>query len=371
MPPFVACMERQELSEKNLETIPFEFPLGITRTGTWRWDALSKKYSLSVEVALREDSRIDMLVSFREYCRLIDRRDRHETIKKIRAFRESNEPIILEHRVLLANQEARWVAIWGRYRNDGSVDGIYFDITSRVANTGGQRPLQPILDHLCRLATVGELAAEVVHELYQPIYSITNFSNACRRTLEETKPTSDVIEEFTACLDQIQLATGFAVDLMDNLRSFTTSKSGEAVMTDIGKLVKETISILRFEHRYGGTTIDLDLPDDLPKIMVRQSQIKQVLLNIIRNAVEASDFKGSVHVKAQEFRDKLRLIVSDNGPGVKKGVNVFQSFVSTKKEGMGLGLTISSSIVRSHGGEIGHYPNPDGGTIFHVDLPID
>lgn len=364
-------MERRKLSEKNLDKTPLEFPLGITRTGTWCWDALAKKYSLSVEVALRDDSRIDMLVSFSEYCRLIDPRDRKETIRKIRAFQESHEPIILEHRVLVSNQDSRWVAIWGRFRNDGSVDGIYFDVTNRTAKKSDQSSLQPILDHLCRLATVGELAAEMVHELYQPVYSITNFSNACRRTLSESKTTSAAIEEANACLDQIQSATRFAVELMDNLRSFTTTKSGDAAMTDIGRLAKETLSILRVDQKYGATTIDLDVPDQLPKVMVRQSQIKQVLLNLVRNAVEASNFQGIIVVNTQQLGDKLRVQVADNGPGVKNDINIFQSFVSTKKDGMGLGLTISSSIVRSHGGEIGHYPNPDGGTIFHFDLPID
>jgi two-component system, LuxR family, sensor kinase FixL len=243
-------------------------------------------------------------------------------------------------------------------------------VLQRERQQARERELQLEMAHVARLGMMGETASMLAHELNQPLTATRNYLSAARVVIGASDaPTStrmtDILERATA---QMQRAS----DIVRRLRAFM--QKAEPAKTDeiVSVLFDEAVALLGMGSR--GLKLTIDAPADLPKVKIDKVEIQQVLINLMRNAVEAME-AGTRHeldVSAMLAEGQfVQVNVKDTGPGLAPEVaeKLFQPFVSTKVNGMGVGLSICRTIVVRNGGEIWSAANPGGGTIFSFTLP--
>ena len=223
------------------------------------------------------------------------------------------------------------------------------------------------------MATIGEMAAGVAHELNQPLTAIANYAQACERLLARGEPDP---AELRQALQQITAQTTRAADIIRRLRALSRGQHTAHTPTNINDLVRELEELLLTDAILHGVGLSLNLAPNLPPVAVDAGQVQQVVLNFVRNSLEAltqrpPQASAIVIRTALTSQNEVELAISDNGPGLAAhdSKRVFDPFFSTKENGTGLGLAISSSIARAHGGSVGYRPNPGGGACFYMLLP--
>ena len=228
--------------------------------------------------------------------------------------------------------------------------------------------VQSELLHMSRLSTMGQMASTLAHELNQPLAAISNYLQGSRRLLEQgTDERSAQLRDALDKAGEQALRTG---QIIRRLRDFVARGEPEWRIESIKRLVEEASALALVaarEHSIRVADPSLDL------VLVDKIQVEQVLLNLLRNALEAmetSERRELVIATAPAANDMIAVSVADTGTGIDPKVvaQLFQPFVTTKRQGMGIGLSISRTIVESHGGEIKAEPNPGGGTIFRFTL---
>ena len=229
------------------------------------------------------------------------------------------------------------------------------------------------LAHVSRLSTMGEMAATMAHEINQPLAAIANYAAGC---LHRLKGGSGDIDELLQAVEQITLQAHRAGDIVHRLRRFVRKREPRRVMIDINEAVREAVGFVTQEARRFGVRLRVELADKLPPVSADIVQIEQVVLNLLRNAVEAT--KGlpaqrrAVVLGTVLAAGRVEVSVRDRGPGLPMELAgpVFQPFFTTKPDGMGMGLAISQSIVTAHGGQLWAESVAQQGTTFHFSLPV-
>jgi len=234
------------------------------------------------------------------------------------------------------------------------------------------RRLQERLTHVSRMATMGEMAAGIAHELNQPLSAIATYARACERFLNSAEP--DLPETLTS-LAEISLEALRAGEIIRRLRQLVSSHPSEQTDTQVNALVEDLGVLMQADARVHKTQIEFDLAPVLPPVRADRTQIQQLVLTLARNAIEAlSDANVSgrrITIRTSRLTDgRIELSVSDNGPGVAPQMvdRLFMPFVTTKASGTGLGLAISQSIAQAHGATIGYRANTPAGACFYVRL---
>lgn len=225
--------------------------------------------------------------------------------------------------------------------------------------------------HLVRLQTMGEMAAEIAHELNQPLGAIVNYARGAANRVRD-----HVVTE-TELLSLLEKIAGQALrggDLIRRVRTFVKKAEIEVTESDLNKLVRDAVGLLSVSGRHA-VPIRLDLSNRLPEIHVDGVQIEQVIVNLVRNAIDAVGARENgelVITTSHNGSREIRLSVSDNGPGLAPhdADKIFEAFYTTKPGGLGLGLPISRSIVQAHGGRLWVESSPQGGATFHLSLPV-
>lgn len=224
-----------------------------------------------------------------------------------------------------------------------------------------------------RMATIGEMAAGVAHELNQPLTAIVNYAQACRRLLGRpgTEPA-----ELQQALAEITVQAERAADIVRRLRGLSHGRQSDRAPVSVNALVNQIIDLVESDARLHGVPVSLDLADNLPNVLVDAGQIQHAILNFVRNGLEALAARPSgtgrlairTTVTAQH---DVELAVMDNGPGAAPEVvgRLFDPFFSTKESGTGMGLAISNTIARMHGGSVGYRSNFPAGACFYILLP--
>jgi two-component system, LuxR family, sensor kinase FixL len=250
------------------------------------------------------------------------------------------------------------------------------DMTMRRKAQQEARRLRERLWQVSRLATVGELTAAIAHEVNQPLAAIATYAQACDRLLGRPDADADV-EEIHGALREMAAQAVRAGDGIRKLRALACRHVEEREPTDINELVAEVVEIARLDFMNPNVELQLQLGEGLPAVEVRRAPIQQVLLNLLRNALEsfedAAPSTQEVVVRtSHDHRAELEISVSDNGPGVPGEIapHIFDPLFSTKPAGTGLGLAISQSIVREHRGTLSYRPNVPVGACFIVRLPL-
>ncbi len=228
--------------------------------------------------------------------------------------------------------------------------------------------------HVSRLATIGEMAAGIAHELNQPLTAIANYAQACERLL--SRPPAD-LDECIMALREITTQAVRASEIMRRLQSLARSQEMQRISMDLDTLVKPIMSLVHSDARAHGVSCSLNLAPALPTVTVDPVQMQHVILNLVRNGIEALEStKGprDLIISAARAGDgEIEITVSDTGPGLDPVAadRVFDPFFSTRENATGLGLPISNTIAKAHGGSLGYRPNTPCGAVFFVRLPHD
>jgi len=228
--------------------------------------------------------------------------------------------------------------------------------------------------HVSRLATIGEMAAGVAHELNQPLTAIANYAQACERLL--ARPAPD-LEDCRQALREITTQAVRASDIMRRLQMLARSQEMNRSSTDLESLIRPIMGLIHSDARANGVSCSLQLAPALPTVTVDPVQLQHVILNLVRNGIEALGLRHGPRelvIGATRAGDgEIEITVSDSGPGLDQASveRVFDPFFSTRENATGLGLPISSTIAKAHGGSLGYRPNTPNGAVFFVRLPHD
>jgi PAS domain S-box-containing protein len=250
--------------------------------------------------------------------------------------------------------------------------GTQVDITERKQTELEHeklRQLETDLAHIHRVNMMGELTASISHELAQPIMASTINAKASLRWLQHDPPNAAQAREG---IEKIIEAGTFASEIIERLRSLYKKAAPIRELVAINKVIAEMAGMLRSEASRRGISIRTDLRDDLPMISADRVQIQQVFINLMMNSIEAMDETGGVLTieSRSDARGQIQISVSDTGLGLPLGAadQLFEAFFTTKPQGSGLGLSISNSIVKAHGGRMWATVNEGRGAMFHFTL---
>ena len=231
---------------------------------------------------------------------------------------------------------------------------------------------QADLAHVLRVQTMGEMAAGLAHEINQPLGAIANYAQGCRRRIASGSLTE---AELVEMLNSIAAEALRAGQTIRHLRALVRKQESQREATDVNRIVHDALELTEPDTRATGVTVRLELADDLPPVLADRVQIEQVVLNLLRNAVEAmhdcgGDAQLIVETRA-EPAGSVEVAIRDTGVGLPAdgGALVFEPFITDKATGLGMGLAISRSIVELHGGRIWAEPNGARGTTFRFTLP--
>jgi two-component system sensor kinase FixL len=250
--------------------------------------------------------------------------------------------------------------------------GFIRDLTERQQTEARLQELQSELVHMSRLTAMGEMASALAHELNQPLSAIGNYMKGSRRLLENRQdqslgPLRDAMEK---AADQA-LRAG---EIIRRLRDFVSRGESERCVEDVKKLIEEASALALVGAKDKGVRVRFAFAPRLNYVLADKVQVQQVLLNLIRNAIDAMEtapIRELVVATSPALDNMVEISVADTGGGIALEIasQLFQPFVTTKSNGMGVGLSISRTIIESHGGSITHRPNPGGGTVFSFTLP--
>jgi len=231
------------------------------------------------------------------------------------------------------------------------------------------------LAHVARLSTVGEMVAELAHELNQPLSAICSHAQACKRLLASGD--RDYAEDLSASLNQVNEQGTRAAEIIRRVRRFVAKAKPLEVVVDVNAMIRDVAEFMSIDARTAGADVVLELVEPLPPVVGDRIQLEQVLVNLMRNGFEAlreSDREPRrLTVRtALDGPQSIVVDVRDNGLGIASDAvdRVFERFFTTKADGMGMGLSVSQSIIKNHGGKLWASPVSDGGAVFHFTLPI-
>lgn len=257
--------------------------------------------------------------------------------------------------------------------------GFVRDLTERQATEARLQDLQAELLHITRVSAAGEMASALAHELNQPLTAVAITIGAAQAMLEMVAPdATDMAAGIHEAMDFAAEQALRAGQIVRRLGNFVARGEADKRLEDLGRLIEETSSLTLVGARERGVQVAFRLDPGLPSVIVDRIQIQQVLHNLMRNAIEALTAEGSnagrrelVLSASLAGRDAVQVSISDTGPGIAPEVadRLFETFVSSKPGGMGVGLSISRSIIEAHGGRLWVEPNPEGGAVFRFTLP--
>jgi two-component system sensor kinase FixL len=249
--------------------------------------------------------------------------------------------------------------------------GFIRDLTDRQQTEARLQELQSELLHVSRLSAMGQMAATLAHELNQPLTAVTNYCQAMRRILAGgAGPDLARLHEAVELSAEQALRAG---QIIRRLRDFVARGETEKRIENVAKMVEEASALALVGAKEHDVKVHLTVDAKPRHVVVDKIQIQQVLLNLLRNAVEAMEgsARRELEIAAAPRGDVIEFAVVDTGPGLAPEVEaqLFQPFVTTKRHGMGIGLSICRTIVEAHGGRLWSEPTPGGGVTFRFTLP--
>lgn len=247
------------------------------------------------------------------------------------------------------------------------------DLTERQRTQHQLEELQDELIHVARVSAMGTMASTLAHELNQPITAVANYVQGVRSIIGEAASNAETMAMVEDALDGAYNEALRAGQIVRRLRSFVARGESEKSIESLLPLVSETGGLAALDARQKNIQVIFDLDPEASPVLVDRIQIQQVLLNLLRNAIEAvaeSPIREVNVITRNEGDDMVRVTVSDTGPGIDPAVRdqLFTAFTTTKAEGMGLGLSICRTIIEANGGRIWAEPGETGGATFHFTL---
>jgi len=290
------------------------------------------------------------------------------------AFQEATD-FRVEYRIVLPDHSIRWISIRAKAYSKPSGEphrmlGVSLDITQRRQSESEMVELRLELAHLARVLAISELSTSLAHEINQPLGAILNNAEAAKLLLSRDKDRQETIGEI---LEDIIQDTQRAGNVVRKIRGMAKKSEAHFEPLPVDTLIKDVLKLVNSNLSMNNITLQLDLKPDLADVRGDRVRLQQVLMNLIANAIYAMNNKPSRTLtvrSAMEAPDIVTVSVSDSGTGIDKAKQeaVFRPFFTTKKDGLGFGLSICRSIIEEHGGRIWGENNPTGGATFSFSL---
>lgn len=271
------------------------------------------------------------------------------------------------------NMESRWSLERDGYGRPMAILEANTDATERRQAAEKLRQAQAELAHVTRVTTLGGLTASIAHEINQPLAAVVTQGEACLRWLDRQEPELD---EVRTCVVHMIGDGRRASDVVGRLRGLAKKDHQHAAAHSINEIAEETVQLVQHEISAHRASLELRLAEGLAPVHVDRVQLQQVIINLVLNGLQAmlavDDRPRQLQVRSGPGEaGRVELTVRDHGTGIDAQVvdRLFQPFLTTKPDGMGLGLSISRSIIEAHGGRIWITSHGEQGTSFHVALP--
>jgi PAS domain S-box-containing protein len=303
--------------------------------------------------------------------------DREELAKVFFHAIETGDSFTSIHRTRRADGKYRWHHVMGEPLRDphGKIlqwYGLSIDIDERKRAEDHLRDTRTKLSTASKIATVAELAASIAHELNQPLMAVLGNAQAAKRWLAANPPE---LAETNASIELILRDIRSADETMQRIRALFKSEPYEKRDESVPNIIRESLRFIREDPNKRDVQIDWAIEGSLPPICVDRIQTQQVFINLISNAIEATDGSANtarILLRAFATQEHEVIVqVIDNGTGLEDTEKIFDAFITTKEKGMGIGLAVSRSIVEAHGGRLWAANNPDcNGATFNVALPM-
>src|SRR5712672_1623843 len=284
-----------------------------------------------------------------------------------------------EHRLLMPDHSVKYLHMiaHGTQNEDGELEyiGAVQDVTNRQLSEEALGRARSELAHIAKVMSLGALTASIAHEVNQPLSDIITNAGTCLRMLDTNPPNIDGARE--TAMRTIRDGTR-ASDVITRLRSLFSRKEFTQEPLDLNEATREVIALSLSELQRNRVIVHSELADDLLPVTGDRVQLQQVLLNVVRNASDAmvgvDDRPRQLLIRTEpEGTDHVRVTVRDAGVGIERqGVDkLFDAFYTTKSDGMGIGLSVSRSIIERHGGRLWMEPNDGPGATFAFSIPRD
>ena len=308
--------------------------------------------------------------------RFIHPDDFEDTAKAFGQAIQTGESYSAIHRLRRADGEYRWHQAMGEPLRDpaGKIVhwyGLSIDIDERKRAEDYLRDMRVKLSRASRIATAAELSASIAHELNQPLMAIIANAQAAKRWLTASEPN---FPEVNTSIERVLRDARAADETLRHIRALFKQDSFDKSRANIADIIREAVRFVHEDPKKREVPIDLRFDDPLPAVSVDVIQIQQLFINLLSNAIEAQDGRPApplVKVAAVTTdRNEIIVQVIDNGPGLEDTERIFDAFVTTKANGMGVGLAVSRSIAEAHDGRLWAENCPDGGARFNLALPL-
>ncbi len=242
------------------------------------------------------------------------------------------------------------------------------DITERRKHEEESRVQQEKIQLTSRLTTMGEMASSLAHELNQPLTAIANYNMAAVAMVKSGRATN---ESLLSALEKAANQAERAGKIVSRIREFVKRSEPRRQSVPVEQIVEHALDFAEIDARKRQIRIEATIPDGMPQVLADPILIEQVLLNLVKNGLEAMNHSEHdlLTVDVRRQNQLVEFVVTDRGHGLKEPERLFEPFFSTKSEGLGMGLNICRTIIESHHGRLWAQANPDGGTLFHFTLP--
>jgi PAS domain S-box-containing protein len=354
----------------------------LSHTGSWAWNVARREnihWSQEQYRLFGFDPKSDSL-SFETAYQRIHPEDQAAFNQVLeRAIRERSD-FEVDFRIVLPDGSTKYSRSVGHPVFSASGELVEFvgtgiDLTERRQAEKERerlRQVQADLAHISRAATMGELTASLAHEINQPIAAAATDARTCLRWLAREQP--DLGEARESAARMVNAVTR-AADIISRLRQLFKKGAPQTSLVDVSEVIQEMVVLLRSEASRHSVSILTESSDDLPRVVADRVQLQQVLMNLMLNGIEAmqdTKTEGQLTIKSRMAEGgQLLISVSDTGVGIprEQADQIFNAFFSTKAQGTGMGLSISRSIVESHGGRMWATSNSGRGATFNFTLP--
>jgi len=354
----------------------------LSHTGSWAFNATTALYWSEENFRIWGFDPQHGLPDRETVLERIHPEDRGKIVEYVQNAVRERRDYDVEFRIVLPDGAVRYIHGLGHPAFSASgelveVVGTNVDVTDRKRAEQEREKLHQLqadLARINRVTTMGELTASLAHEVNQPIAAAVTNANTCLRWLTRDQPD---LEEARAAAVRIVKDGTRAADIISRIRLLFRKGTPDWELVDVNEVIREMIVLLRGEATRYNIAIQTDLAADLCQAMGDRVQLQQVMMNLIMNSIDAMkevEGKREVAIKSERAEDRHLLVsVSDTGVGLplQEGSQIFDAFFTTKPDGTGMGLSISRSIVESHGGRLWATANSGRGATFHLTLPTN
>jgi PAS domain S-box-containing protein len=370
--------ETKEALRENEERL--NLALNAAQMGAWDWSIGGGAVTWSPESqSMFGVDRPNHAVSLDVFFELVHAEDRDAVKDALARAVRHDTPYEIEFRIVRPDGKLRWIMGKGKTLRSPAgravrMLGINMDITERKSADIEAEQQRQQVSHLTRVAVLGELSGALAHELNQPLTAILSNSQAAQRLLQNV-PLD--LEEMQEILQDITNEDKRAGEVIKRLRTLLKKGEAQRQLLDLNDIVQEVVALSHADLVARNIELSTRMGSGFPRVLGDAVQLQQVLLNLVRNACDAMDAiafpqRKLTIISAVHAPDLLQVSVADRGVGIT-GTDLeklFEPFFSTKPQGMGLGLSISRSVIAAHGGRLWAQNNADGGATFAFTLPV-